>query len=193
MGAGEFVKLKCGSGTLDGLASSLKGFGPAEGAPAWLVSGVWLCTHRAQYLATASVEVLSDGVVARTLCVSTPEELAAHVDVEVPDLTARLRARGNGIDLPGAATAPAATRSLKAWPSGPYSMSVLVRASQRGPSVNRISCGLLFRSAKGQSLLVGADTGTLAMVLSEDDELIGRYRHNCEELSAADYVALTAT
>ena len=192
MGAGEFVKLKCGSGTLQGLATSLKGFGPAGGTPDWLVSGVWLCTDRDQYLATATVEVLPDGVVARTLCVSTPEELVAHVDAEVPDLSARLRARGNGIDLPDAATAPAASRSLEAWPSGRYSMSVLVRASQRGSSVNRISCGLLFRNAKGQSLLVAADTSTLAMVLSEDEELIGRYLHNCEELSPADYVALTA-
>ena len=54
--------------------------------------------------------------------------------------------------------------------------------------MNRVACALLFR-AGDRSLLVGSDVQTLALVLSEDSELIGRYREDCEALTPADYLA----
>src|SRR3954467_14171934 len=72
VGQGELVALKCRRQTLEALASGLIGSGSAAGPPDWLVSGVWLDAGQARYLATASVEVLSDGFVARPLSIATP-------------------------------------------------------------------------------------------------------------------------
>ena len=68
-------------------------------------------------------------------------------------------------------------------------MSVLMRASRCERGTNRVACALLFRTEADQTLLVGTDVSTLAMVLSEDEELIGLYRKDCEELSLPDYLA----
>lgn len=191
MGGGEFVKLRCLPGTLEGLARALTRFGAAPGLPDWLVSGVWLCSDEAQYLATATVEVLPDGFVARSLCITAPDDFSDHLHAELPDLSARLRSRGHGSGLPPV-DPPSAPASLKTWPFRTYSMVVLVRASERERGINRIACGLLFR-ARQHMLLVGTDPTTLAMVLSEDEELIERYGRGCEELLLEDYLAAAGT
>lgn len=72
-------------------------------------------------------------------------------------------------------------------------MLILVRASQCSRGVNRVSCGLLFKSEADRTLLVGTDVTTLAMVLSKDEELIDRYRANCDELSLDDYSRLASS
>jgi hypothetical protein len=187
--SGEFVRLKCQPGTLEALAARLTAFGATNGAPDWLVSGVWLCTEDTQYLATASVTVLKDGFVARSLCIVTPEDLSEHLEAELPDIAARLRARGNEINLPDARHLPRPV-SLSPWPRRDYAMSVLVRSSRPDAEANRVTCALLFKTERRPRLLIGTDPSMLAMVLSEDDELIERYREGCEELSTSDYLAL---
>ena len=172
------------------LATGLTAFGVTEGAPEWLVSGIWLCAGDTHYLATASVDVLGDGFVARSLNVGTADELSAQVESELPDIMARLRSRGNGLSLPPIPRQVPLPKSLKSWPYESYTMSVLVRASRPGPVANRITCALLFKTEQGRSLLIGTDPSMLAMVLSEQEELIQRYCQGCEELSPAEYLSL---
>jgi hypothetical protein len=186
---GELVTLTCRAETLSALASGLTRYGPAGGGPDWLVSGVWLCTDEQQYLATASVEVLPNGFVTRSLSIVTPEELRRDVEAELPNVSGRLLVHGNGMELPSAG-ALSAPETLKPWPDGPYSTRVLVRVSQRADVPSRVACGLLFASNAGGSLVVAADVSTLAIVLSEEGELIERYCKDCEVLSPADYLAL---
>jgi hypothetical protein len=69
-------------------------------------------------------------------------------------------------------------------------MAVLLRVAKTASVTHRIACALLFRSDAGRALLVGTDTSTLAVVFSEDPELIDRYRSACAELSLGDYDAL---
>jgi hypothetical protein len=183
----EYVTLKCAPDTLEKLAAGLTHFAAAGGAPDWLVSGAWLLTGSAQYFATASVEVLPDGFVARGLDICSAAELAERLAADIPDVSSRLIARGNGMDLPAPQT-PEPPQHPSPWPFEAYATHVLVRISQRASSVNRVACALLFR-AGDRSLLVGSDVQTLALVLSEDSELIGRYREDCEALTPADYLA----
>lgn len=186
MGSGEYVRLKCEPQTLEALASGLTHYAPADGEPDWLVTGVWLCAKGGQYLATASVEVLPDGFVARSLNICTPDSLAERLRAELPDVATRLAARGNGMTLPLVETP--SPQLLKPWRSPAYATTVLVRVSRRGPIANRVACGLLFADQHGGSLLIGSDPSTLALVLSEDPGLISRYRKECEELTPADYL-----
>jgi hypothetical protein len=186
VGGGEFVKLRCELRTLDALARGLTRFAAAPGAPDWLISGVWLETAERPYLATSTVEVLADGFVARSLCITTADEFTQHLEGEIPDIEARLRSRGNDLVLSEAVPLEP-PQSLEPWPPEQYSMAILVRASQCQRGINRVSCGLLFESHAGARLLVGTDAATLAMVLSRDDELIGRYSAGCDELSLEDY------
>ena len=53
-------------------------------------------------------------------------------------------------------------------------------------ATHRVACGLLF-GAIDRQLLVGTDASSLAMVLSEDPDLIDRYRRNCEALESDEY------
>jgi hypothetical protein len=186
--AGELVALRCRPETLTTLAEKLTSFGPADGAPKWLVSGVWLCADEAPFVATASLEVLSDGYVARPLSIYSPDDLVAHIETELPDISGRLVARGSDVELPETSDAPFAPRLLKTWPAGPYSTHVLLRASQRARCVHHIACAVLFGTESGRSLLVGTDLAMLAMVLSEDADLIKRYRRGCEALTPAEYL-----
>jgi hypothetical protein len=186
---GELVALKGRREALETLARGLSGFGPSIGEPEWLVSGAWLCAGDQAYLATASVEVLADGFVARSLCIGTPSDVASHLEAELPNVAAHLRARGNGMDLP----APPALEpplSLEPWPHENYATHVLVRLSQRASCIHRVTCGLLFTCDDGRALLVGTDPSILAMVLSEDPELIGRYCADCEALTPGEYLTL---
>lgn len=188
VGNEAFIALGCDDDVLGTLASDLRGFAPAEGAPEWLVSGAWLCTAGDAFLATASVEVLSDGYLARPLTIDRPAALAARIESELPDIQGRLMAKGNGRELPGpAVAAPPETR--KPWPADAYEMSVLARVVRRETSVSRVACALLFEAEEGPQLLVGTDTSTLALVLSEDALLIDRYRQQCEPMSLDEYQA----
>lgn len=190
MAEGELVTLNARREALEALASGLTRFGPSAGEPGWLVSAVWLCAGDRQYLATASANVLSDGFVARSLCLATPDELAQHLEAELPNLSAHLLTRGNGMDLPPAA-APRPPQSLSTWTCENYAMHILVRSSQRASVTHRVACGLRFSSLDGDCVLVGTDPSVLAMVLSEDPDLIARYCEDCEALSADEYQRLS--
>lgn len=191
MSTGDLVKLTCAPQTLRALATGLTQFGRAEGEPEWLVSGVWLHTCDAHYLVTASVEVLPNGFVARSLWIGLPADLAAYLEAELPDVSDRLLAHGNGMQLsePGVPHPP---RTLSDWPAGQYEMHVLVRVSQRAATINRVACALLFATADEGLLLVGADLSTQALVLSEDRSLIQRYRSDCDALTAEEYLRRAA-
>lgn len=189
MAEGELVTLKGRPEALEALARGLSNFGPSAGAPEWLVSAVWLCAGENRYLATASADVLPDGFVARSLCIGTPGDLARHLEAELPNLSAHLLARGNGMELPRA-EAPEPPQSLSTWAPKRYATHVLVRAWQRASCTHRVACGLRFTSDDGRSLLIGTDPSMLAMVLSEDPELIGRYCQDCEALTLAEYLRL---
>ncbi len=186
---GHFLGVRGGRDALEALAEDLTLFGPAGGDPEWLVSGVWLCTATAQYLATSSVEVLPDGHVARPLNIGTAAELVGEIEADLPDVNGRLVTRGSDLRL-DEVPPPPAPGTLQRWPAEPYASSVLVRASQRAADVNRVACGLLFKSEAGRALLVGTDISSLAMVLSEDAELIERYCAGCAALSVPDYLEL---
>jgi hypothetical protein len=183
---GHFVQLQATPSALDALHTGLTQFGPAAGSPEWLIGGVWLCTNSQSFLATAAVDVLADGQVARPLCLSTGPELVAQVEAELPDVAGRLRTRGSDIAFHATPALPQPER-LSLWPQGPFSMSVVVRAYRRASHINHIACGLLFRSEAGRSLLIGTDLGSLALVFSENAELIERYRSDCDLLSLTDY------
>lgn len=187
---GEFVGLGCQAETLWAIAEGLTHFGPTGGAPDWLVSGVWLCAGGNQYIVTASVEVLPDGYVARSLIIRSPGALVAQVKADLPDVSARLFGRGSAIDLGEISALPSAPQSLTEWPPVPYSASVLVRIAQRASTINQVACALLFISDNGRSLLVGADPMSLALVMSEDQVLIEDYRSGCETLTVIEYLDL---
>lgn len=179
------MPLKCHRDTLMALATGLTRFGASEGAPDWLVSGIWLCTREDDFIATASAEVLADGHLARPLTICSREELMTAVEADLPDIEGRLLGRGCNLVLPGTASGFAASTSLRDWPPGAYSTKVLIRVVQRASATHRVGCGLLFH-ADGRQLLAATDVSSLAMVLSEDPELIGRYRASCEEIPAAE-------
>lgn len=187
MESGACVRLSCEWETLEALASGLTHYAPAPGEPEWLISGAWLCTKDRQYLASASVQVLPDGFVARSLDICTPEKLAQQLEGEIPNVAARLSARGSGATLP-TIEPPRPPREFSSWPGGTYDTKVLVRSTPCASGTNRVSCGLLF-TTQDRSLLVGSDPSTLALVISIDPELIRRYREQCEELTPAEYLA----
>lgn len=191
MSTGNLVKLTCTPQTLRLLATGLTQFGRAEGEPEWLVSGVWLHTREAHYLVTASVEVLPNGFVARSLWIGRPADLAAYLEAELPDVSDRLLAHGNGMELPEPVV-PHPPRTLSDWPAGEYEMHVLIRVSQRAASINSVACALLFAASDGHVLLVGADLSTQALVLSDDRNLIQRYRSDCDALTAEEYLRRAA-
>lgn len=183
----EIVRLICRPEVLLALSTGLERFGAAQGVAEWLVTGAWLCTDSADFLVTASAEVLADGYVARRLAIATPAELAAQLKADVPDIAQRLRARGLDDDLP-AAGVPAAPDVLSRWEADEYSTSVLLRKTERSAAASRVAAALLFSSGSTR-LLVGADPSLLAIVLSKDPALIERYRAGCEELPISDYLA----
>jgi hypothetical protein len=179
--------LDCEAQTLLAIASRLRRFGPTGGAPEWLVSGVWLCTDQADYIATASAEVLASGIVARPLSIHRPSELVRQIKHDLPNVSARLIGRNGEFDLSLAEPAPEPPLSLGQWPSCSYSTQVLVRVSHRQSIATRVACALLM-DCEEASLLVGTDPSTLAMVLSQDPALIARFSDGCEALSPAEYL-----
>jgi hypothetical protein len=185
---GEFVALKCRAEVLSALAEGLTGFAPTNGDPDWLVAGVWLRTGGADFLATGSVDVLADGFVARSLKICTAEELVERIEADLPDVSARLFGRGSPLDLGEVPSVPPAPATVTPW--HPHEVSVLIRASPRATHVNKVACGLLFSGPAGQALLIGADPATLAIVLSEDHDLIERYCADCAALTPGAYLQL---
>lgn len=183
----NLVPLKCSRETLIALASGLSRFGPVEGTPDWLVSGVWLCTGDVEFIATSSTEVLGDGHVARRLTICSSGALAEEVEAALPDIEGRLIGRGCKLVLPGTDGDFVAPKSLRAWPPGDYSTTVLLRVAQRASTTRKVACGLLFETGEAQ-LLVGTDLSSLAMVLSDDKALIAAYRAQCEEFAAGDFL-----
>ena len=187
MGDRDFIPLRCAPGALTELGSNLSRVGPAIGCPEWLLTGAWLCTSRSDYFATGFAQVLADGFVARPLCIDDPETISADIEKDLPEIQARLVARNSNLRL--AATVPSLEppRTLERWSATSYSMDILVRVITTASAAHRIACGLCFRSDAGRTLLVGTDRSTLAMVFSEEPELIDRYRSTCEILSLSDY------
>ena len=186
MGEDGFVQLDCEAETLLAIASRLRRFGRADGAPEWLVSGVWLCTDEADYIATASVEVLGSGIVARPFSIHRPGELVRQIERDLPNVSARLIGRNGEFNLSLGEEAPEPPASLVQWPSRSYSAHVLVRAFHGQSITQRVACAVLVECESG-SLLVGTDPSMLAMVLSQDRALIERYSDGCEALSPAEY------
>jgi hypothetical protein len=127
VGEDRFIALDCKAAALLAIASGLRRFGRADGAPEWLVSGVWLCTDEADYIATGSVEVLRSGIVARPLSIHPPNDLVRQIKRDLPDVSARLIGRNGDFDLSLGDSAPEPPPSLVEWPSGYYSVHVLVR------------------------------------------------------------------
>ncbi len=156
------------------------------GDPEWLVSAVWLCTSDGEYLATSSTRILSDGYIARPLAIDRTDDFVRHLRSDLPDVASRLIARTGDADLPEPARPPEPAL-LEHCPHPPLSASVLIRVAAREATEHRVACGLLI-NFEGRRLLVGTDVGTLAMVLSDDDDLIDRYLAGCELLAAADYL-----
>jgi len=189
---GDFIALGCGADTLRAVAAGLTHFGPADGAPDWLLAGIWLRAGDEPYLATVSTDVLADGFVARPLNIDTPAEFKARIEAELPDIAARMHILGHGTDAPAVVHAPVPPASLHEWAAGPYATTVLVRVAKRESCIHRVACGLLFTSDTGGSLLIGADPSTMAMVLSDDPALIDRYCAACETLTPADYLIRSA-
>ena len=187
MREGDLEPLRCTPEALASLATGLSRFGPAEGDPDWLVSAVWLCTGDRSYLATSFTNVLADGYVARPLHIHTPHEFAGAVEAEMPDIKDRLRSRGNNVALPDVGEDWGPPDTLQAWSTRDYTATVLVRVAERLLTTRRVACGLLFESEDGPSLLVGTDTGSMAMVLSEDEALIRNYCKTCEAVPAAEF------
>ena len=183
----DLVPLKCSRETLIALASGLSRFGPVEGTPDWLISGVWLCAGDVEFVATSSTEVLGDGYVARRLTICPSEALVSAVEAALPDIEGRLIGRGCNLALPGTDGDFVAPECLATWPAGDYSTTVLVRVAERASTTHRVACGLLFEAGDAQ-LLVGTDLSSLAMVLSDDEALIAKYRVQCEEFAAADFL-----
>ncbi len=186
MGVGEFVKLECRPETIRAIAEHLGRFGAVMGDPEWLVSAVWLCTSDAEYLATSSTRILSDGYIARPLTIDRTDDFVRHLRSEWPDVASRLVARTGDADLPEP-ECPLPPALLEDCPHPPLAASVLIRLAERAASEHRVACGLLI-TFEERRLLVGTDVGTLAMVLSDDDNLIDRYLERCELLAAADYL-----
>ena len=186
MGGGDLVALECAADTLRVLAADLESFGPSGGEPEWLVSGAWLCTNHAQFLATPSVEVRSDGFVARPLTIQRPTDFARKTDAELPDIQARLTGRGNGLELPPSAEPKPRPDLLRPWPAGPYSTGVVVRPAMHR-TTHHVACALLF-SGEAKSMLVGTDVTSMALVIGEVEDLIQRYIEGCEILPVADYL-----
>ena len=186
MGEGEFVKLECRPETIRALAEQLERIGAVMGDPEWLVSAVWLSTADAEYLATSSTKVLSDGYIARPLTIDRTDDFVRQLRSDLPDVASRLVARSGDADLPEPAR-PRPPASLERCPGPPLSTLILIRVAARATIEHRVACGLLLNFEK-RRLLVGTDVGTLAMVLSDDNDLIDRYLASCEVLAAKDYI-----
>ena len=187
----DLVPLGGRADTLASLSTGLTRFGPACGAPDWLVSAIWLCTPDETFVATATVEILSDGYVARPLNLDRTADLTAQVAADLPDVQGRLIGRGSDLGLPSADGMLVVPPDLTPWPAGPYAMSILVRLAKRALVTSRIACALLFAPEAGSALLVGTDVTSLAMVLSVDAGLIKHYRQSCDELTLDEYRQLS--
>jgi hypothetical protein len=182
------IPLNCRIDVLTTLSTAFDRFGRVDAQPDWLVSGVWLCAADEHFLATASLEVLPDGFLARPLSIERPAEVIAQVAADLPDIEGRLLAHGNDLVLPQPHVALHAPEALARW-EGRYRLVILVRATDRAASTHRVACALLFLGDDGRALLVGTDPSTtLAMVLSEDRGLIDAYRSGCEEHSLGGYL-----
>jgi hypothetical protein len=188
VGAGHFVSLNCRAETLVALSANLTRLGPAMGEPDWLVSGVWLCCGAENYLATASTEVLPDGFVARALQIDPVDELVRRVAADLPDISTRLIGRKGSVDLPCADEVPSPPTTLRPWGPGAYETEVLIRPSARQAHIHRVACALVFTNEAG-SLLVGTDSSSLAMVFTDKQTMIDRYRAGCEAVRMERYVA----
>ena len=184
---GDLVCLKCRPEALSALASGLTHYAPADGEPDWLIAAVWLVSAEASLIASASIEVLGDGYLARPLNLHTPQQFAESLEASLPDVTGRFAGRNHGIDLPSHMEVLQPPQKLNQWPAGPYSTEVLIRVAPRASTVHRVECGLCF-TGDGASLVVGTDPSTLAMVLSDDKAVVEEYRAGCEAISVEDYL-----
>ena len=187
MGVDDIVKLEGRPEAIRAVSDHLEQFGAVEGEPDWLVSAVWLRADHADYLATPSTRVLSDGYIARSLTIDRADDFVRQLRSDLPDIAARLVGRGSASRLPRPAR-PQEPPSLDQCSGPPLTTSVLIRVATRVAAEHRIACGMLF-SFNDHRLLVGTDPGTIAMVLSKNAALIDRYLADCEALPAGEYLA----
>jgi hypothetical protein len=188
----DLVPMNCPPDVLDSLATGLTGFACSGGGPDWLLTGVWLACGMVAYLATPSVKVLKDGLVARPLVIDRPEAVQAGIEEALPDIQGRLLAKGSHVVLPDRVSLPQPPDKVREWPSGNCRVTVLLRVAESAVLRHSIACALLFSSESGHALLVGTDKTTLAMVMSDDEKLIDLYRAGCEEVSLTEYRELLA-
>jgi hypothetical protein len=186
----SLIPMKCPADVLDSLALGFTGFACSGGAPDWLLTGVWLACGMVAYLATSSIEVLEDGLLARPLAIDRPEAVRLGIEEALPDIQSRLLARGSNVVLPERVSLPEPPAQFQQWPSEDYRMTILLRIAESATLTHQIATALLFRSESGRTLLIGTDRMTLAMVLSEEHELVRQYLIGCEEVSPAEYRAL---
>jgi hypothetical protein len=184
VGVNDLVRLECRPDTIGALAAELTGFGPIEGEPQWLVSGVWLRAGTSDYLATPSTKVQFDGYIARPLAIDRADDFAARLKGDLPDIASRLVARHSRTRLPDPELP--VRPPLSTVPAG-YSMSVLIRVAARAAASHRVACALLF-DWDASRLLVGTDISTLAMVFSQDEALIERYLAGCDSVPYKQYL-----
>ena len=186
------IPLHCEPEAIADLSTGFRGFALAGAEPHWLISGVWLYTDSTTYLATPGVEVLADGTIARVLHVDRPETLLNRLRADLPDVQARVDARGAGIELPPIPAELPPAEPENSWAEGEYRLRIVNRRIERQSVTYRIGCALIFEREPNRQLLVGADPSMLALVASEDPELIGTYLANCEIIAADDYPSTLA-
>ncbi len=182
----DIVNLVCKKEAISDLAVSLSAFGALDGEPGWLISAVWLQTQNAQYLATTSTTVLSDGFIARPLVVERTDDFVTTLSCELPDISARLAARRSSVRLPDASS-PSPPSLACCWDRSSYSTTVLVWNATRPTRTHRVACALLLESAN-QRLLVGTDPATPSMVLNQDRDFIDRYTAQCDRILLENYL-----
>jgi hypothetical protein len=182
---GEFVGLECKPGVVETLAGQLDRLGAIEGAASWLVSMVWLSAGDSEFLASPSTKVLADGFIARPLAIQSVADFELELETSLNDISSRLVSFGAGAQLPQS-RAPAIPANIQTV-SGVYSTSILIRSSARGSATHRTACGLLFDLGQ-RRILIGTDIRILALVFSDEDDLIERYVAGCELVPAAQYV-----
>lgn len=172
--------IQCAPAQLADLSQHFLGYAVAGTDPAWLISGTWLATRSATYFASPGVEVLGDGTIARLLHICAPEALLESLGESLPDVQARVAARGSLVELPAVPDRLEQDEPTRSWGDGGCSLDLVYRQVERRSAVYAFGCAMLFHRHDGGRLLIGADPGMLALVVSEDGELIDRYLADCD-------------
>lgn len=192
MSGSPLVPLDCDDAALDALERGVKGIARDDNGLDWMVGTAFIETCDATFVISASVEILGDGTVARPLSIRRPAALLQSIRAAQGDIRNRMAARGSHEALPDVGEEipiPPMSSVFEATES----CGVVVRSVVRKSGEIRIACGLLVdRQKNGSQVLVGTDLTTLALVYSEDAQLIAEYLADCEVHDLARYRKLIA-